>query len=284
MTITTILIVIMSTASTSAIPVAGYATLAECKADLDDVQELYLSEWSDHSRVECVSLMRPKPRPVTPAKVLRELRGGSRYQRADPPCVTARHTTALRIMHIRKYFPNYQQGDFGMNEIEKSLSDAGLKTFRMDQTTVRNAPIWECKVGLRDGKTAVLAGGSDAPMRDAVEKEFKRITGQDADFVFSGWGAELTKTQRHVEYQEDGSFLDAMLEDILDQIKDWDGVLLGRLMQAIKDKDAALAYMAPDWGDIPDTPEQRELIKKHNADFLRKHPGLVEIEMGKDGE
>lgn len=38
------------------------------------------------------------------------------------------------------------------------------------------------------------------------------------------------------------------------------------------------------WPDILDTPEQRALIEKHNADFHRKYPGLVEIEMGKDGE
>jgi hypothetical protein len=35
-----------------------------------------------------------------------------------------------------------------------------------------------------------------------------------------------------------------------------------------------------DWPDIPDTPEQRALIEKHNADIRKKHPNLVEIEDG----
>jgi hypothetical protein len=34
----------------------------------------------------------------------------------------------------------------------------------------------------------------------------------------------------------------------------------------------------PDWPDIPNTPEQRELIEKHNAEMKRKYPELVEIE------
>jgi hypothetical protein len=32
-----------------------------------------------------------------------------------------------------------------------------------------------------------------------------------------------------------------------------------------------------DWDDIPDTPEQRALIAKHNADMRQKYPNMVEI-------
>jgi hypothetical protein len=35
-------------------------------------------------------------------------------------------------------------------------------------------------------------------MRDAVEEAFKRITGREAEFCFSGWGAKLTKDERSV--------------------------------------------------------------------------------------
>lgn len=72
--ITTVLVVVMSQASHSAVALKGYETRAECEADKPAVQALYLDQWSDQSRVECVSLMRPKPRPVTADKVLRDLR------------------------------------------------------------------------------------------------------------------------------------------------------------------------------------------------------------------
>lgn len=51
-----------------------------------------------------------------------------------------------------------------------------------------------------------------------------------------------------------------------------------------KAKLAKFLRRTPEWPDIPDTPDQRALIERHNADFRLKHPGLVEIEMGKDGE
>jgi hypothetical protein len=54
--------------------------------------------------------------------------------------------------------------------------------------------IWECKIG---GIAAVdLPNGCDAPMRMAVEREFKRLTGAEEDFTFSGWGASLTEEER----------------------------------------------------------------------------------------
>jgi|TARA_R110000851_G_scaffold173052_1_gene319369 hypothetical protein len=35
--------------------------------------------------------------------------------------------------------------------------------------------------------------------------------------------------------------------------------------------------MTTEYDDIPDTPEQRALIAKHNAGMKIKHPDLVEI-------
>ena len=56
--------------------------------------------------------------------------------------------------------------------------------------------IWECKIGEVDA--AGLPSGADFPMRRAIEKAYAEVTGQDPDFIFSGWGAELTETQRIV--------------------------------------------------------------------------------------
>lgn len=49
--------------------------------------------------------------------------------------------------------------------------------------------VWECKIGLIGVTT--LPNGADAPMREAVSKAFREVTGQDRGFLFSGWGGEL---------------------------------------------------------------------------------------------
>jgi len=51
--------------------------------------------------------------------------------------------------------------------------------------------IWECKIGTRED--IELPRGSDWPMRRAVEQSFKDLTGLEAEFCFSGWGASLTE-------------------------------------------------------------------------------------------
>ncbi|MGB0410167.1 MAG: hypothetical protein ACPGFA_01155 [Pikeienuella sp.] len=76
-------------------------------------------------------------------------------------------------------------------DIEKALNEGGFETVRLDKASTRDGPIWTCKIGLKKGTHAVLPGGSDFPMRLAVEAEFKRITGQEADFLFSGWGGDI---------------------------------------------------------------------------------------------
>lgn len=54
--------------------------------------------------------------------------------------------------------------------------------------------VWTCKIG---GTTALPIGGScDAPMREAIERAYREITGQEPDFTFSGWGGELTEGER----------------------------------------------------------------------------------------
>lgn len=49
---------------------------------------------------------------------------------------------------------------------------------------------WQCKIGSPDG--VEVPPGGDAPMRAAVEKAFKDLTGEEAKANFSGWGEEFT--------------------------------------------------------------------------------------------
>jgi hypothetical protein len=54
--------------------------------------------------------------------------------------------------------------------------------------------IWTCKIGETLGQP--LPPGADGPMRTAVEDAYLRLTGNEADFVFSGWGGELSEWER----------------------------------------------------------------------------------------
>lgn len=60
--------------------------------------------------------------------------------------------------------------------------------------------IWSCKIGEVDG--SLLPHGSDFPMRQAICEAYKDITGEDPKFIFSGWGAELTESERIVADNE----------------------------------------------------------------------------------
>lgn len=54
--------------------------------------------------------------------------------------------------------------------------------------------IWFCKIG----EVGSVSKGADAPMRQAVIAAYKELTGADPSFLFSGWGAELTESERAV--------------------------------------------------------------------------------------
>ncbi len=60
--------------------------------------------------------------------------------------------------------------------------------------------IWSCKIG--EVAADKLPSGADSPLRTAVEEAYQKLTGQEADFCFSGWGAELDETERKVVNQE----------------------------------------------------------------------------------
>lgn len=57
---------------------------------------------------------------------------------------------------------------------------------------MKKETMWMCSVGVVGDMP--LVPGSDLPMRQAIERAFKEVTGRDPEFNFSGWGSELTET------------------------------------------------------------------------------------------
>lgn len=58
---------------------------------------------------------------------------------------------------------------------------------------IKPAPIWSCKIGTMEN--CIIPKGSDLLMRKAVEQAFKKITGLDCEFNFTGFSAELTESE-----------------------------------------------------------------------------------------
>lgn len=56
--------------------------------------------------------------------------------------------------------------------------------------------IWTCKIG--ECSEDDLLPGADSPMRQAVAKAYREITGREPDFMFTGWGGELDEFERAV--------------------------------------------------------------------------------------
>lgn len=56
--------------------------------------------------------------------------------------------------------------------------------------------MWHCEIGEVDGDKIPMGG--DYPMRVAVAKAFKDLTGEDNIFIFSGWGNKLSEGRRAV--------------------------------------------------------------------------------------
>ena len=55
---------------------------------------------------------------------------------------------------------------------------------------------WECKIGSTNG--VHIPFGADFPMRQAVREAYTRITGEQPEAVFSGWGAKFSESERAV--------------------------------------------------------------------------------------
>lgn len=56
--------------------------------------------------------------------------------------------------------------------------------------------IWTCKIG----QVPSIPSGADLPMREAIAKAYREITGVDPEFIFSGWGGELDPFEQEVAY------------------------------------------------------------------------------------
>jgi hypothetical protein len=67
--------------------------------------------------------------------------------------------------------------------------------------SVTGGGIWSCKIG----EVTSTPGGADFPMREAVRAAYLAVTGEEPTFIFSGWGAELTESERAVVVAGDGS-------------------------------------------------------------------------------
>lgn len=124
----------------------------------------------------------------------------------------------------------------GTKKIEAVLNEAGFETVRLDRSKVTKDPIWYCKVGSKN-VNAVMPGGCDSPMRDAIEEEFKRITGDYPQFCFSGWGQELTAGEQAAIDNKNLSDKE-FLQEIVDKV-----VSYGLRAQAI-----SMLETAPDKG------------------------------------
>jgi len=57
---------------------------------------------------------------------------------------------------------------------------------------MKNYKCWDCKIG---PKPDDLPSGADLPMRMAIAKAYKEITGKEPEWIFSGWGAELIECE-----------------------------------------------------------------------------------------
>jgi hypothetical protein len=64
--------------------------------------------------------------------------------------------------------------------------------------------IWTCKIG---GDVSLPSNGADFPMRMAIEEAYRKLTGKDSEFNFSGWGGELTESEedavKHIKKEVD---------------------------------------------------------------------------------
>ena len=85
-----------------------------------------------------------------------------------------------------------------VDDVMQTLTDAGLDVVNLSCPSVRDGSTWECKVGIAPGTPVSLPGGGDLPMRTAIEAAFLQVTGQEPEYCFSGWGAELDEAEKSV--------------------------------------------------------------------------------------
>lgn len=72
--------------------------------------------------------------------------------------------------------------------------------------------MWSCMIGEVDGD--LLPPGADGPMRDAVAKAYRELTGRDDIFLFSGWGDQLDEPHRAVVEHRTPVYSQADVDDL----------------------------------------------------------------------
>lgn len=82
---------------------------------------------------------------------------------------------------------------------------------------------WSCKIG--EVPREELPHGSDWPMREAVRRAYRELTGIDPDFIFSGWGDELDEGERAVVENRDPDYA-VILEDARDRVSKLEAVTI----------------------------------------------------------
>ena len=54
--------------------------------------------------------------------------------------------------------------------------------------------VWTCSIG--PARASEVPFDGDLPMRLAVQRAYKELTGRDAEFTFSGWGGEFSQAEQ----------------------------------------------------------------------------------------
>jgi hypothetical protein len=74
--------------------------------------------------------------------------------------------------------------------------------------------VWVCKIGTDEN--VEIPKGADAPMRQAVQEAFEKVTGVGARYAFTGWGGQLTKIERSIvdDTHKDEPLDGALFEDL----------------------------------------------------------------------
>jgi hypothetical protein len=57
----------------------------------------------------------------------------------------------------------------------------------------RPKPVWQCTIGVLGDHP--LPKGADEPMRLAIQRVFREVTGRESEFIFSGWNAVISPVQ-----------------------------------------------------------------------------------------
>lgn len=101
-------------------------------------------------------------------------------------------------LYNAKYNPNQNRGlpekewiNGGLSALLDEYANSKVKNISINPDVKRSVKprYWVCIIGETEWND--LPNGADSPMRTAVEKEFKKVTGHDAPHNWSGWSADI---------------------------------------------------------------------------------------------